>query len=271
MDLDNLIIKNFDNREFISEIEVYEYLQEFKKFLVRYNDSNVSTQLAEIYEDEELTVFSLWQQYLYDLIVELFNSFVSGNFITSTAMTRTLIECYVYLSILVSEKENSGLAQDWLLYNIVSMSKKSKNTNFKERTTKILKEYCSDVGSDYQLILKKFRSKEPKTKGKLIENGWLVALIPEYNGRISFQKAYEYLKEPKIYNDFRLTSSFIHAQDMDSKLAPFTFYNSIFNRLCIMVDYIFRALQAFPLENELLKEAEELKYKLIVLRQKLDL
>ena len=46
-----------------------------------------------------------------EMMNELFNNFIHGNLLSAAAMTRTLIECYVYINILLQEQDLQ-LAED---------------------------------------------------------------------------------------------------------------------------------------------------------------
>ena len=115
--LQELYIENYSNTEFISEPDVYEYLEKVSLFLKEYNDLTVNG-FSMQEESEPFRGLTIWNTYIKELINELFTSFIYGNFISATAMTRTLIESYVYLSILIREKD-SRLIEEWFLCSII--------------------------------------------------------------------------------------------------------------------------------------------------------
>ena len=121
--LDDLYIENYSNTEFMSEKEVYAYLQQVSAFLKKYND------LDGFYAGMEREVYDpsgwlcRWRLYMKNLINELFTLFSYGNLISAAAMPRTLIECYVFLHILKKEK-SAKLMEDWYLCSTIVGAKK---------------------------------------------------------------------------------------------------------------------------------------------------
>lgn len=138
--LDKLYIENYSNTEFVSEAPVYEYLLHFSFFLRKYKESNIPFNNAQYKKFDPYNLLGIWHEYLINMIIELFNNFIYGNLICATAMTRTLIECYVYLSILIKEK-NQKLLEDWFLCSVIRkmpLQTEGKDTEY----YKVLNNYC---------------------------------------------------------------------------------------------------------------------------------
>lgn len=89
--------------------------------------------------------------------------------------------------------------------------------------------------------------------------------------RITFRDACDYLGKPEIYSDFQKTSSFIHGQDIVSKMMPFTFYVSIYNTLAMMIIYIGNVLRLFSQGEILNQELDILEIELMELAEKMKL
>lgn len=173
MSLERLYIENYSNTEFVSEQDVYCYLKHFSDFLRYYSDWNWNTGLIKNEKFDEKFLMNLWFQHLKNIINEIFNNFIYGNLLSATAMTRTLIECYVYISILVKEK-----------------------------------------------------------------NQWLLSIVkPNKYGSVTFNQACQHLGKSYIYKDYQNLSSFIHGQDVYSKMMPFSFYSSIYEKLYLISEY----------------------------------
>lgn len=116
--LDELYIENYSNTEFVSEAPVYEYLLHFSDFLRKYKENNIPFDNVKYKNFDPYNLLGIWHEYMINMIIELFNNFIYGNLICATAMTRTLIESYVYLSILIKEK-NQKLLEDWFLCSVI--------------------------------------------------------------------------------------------------------------------------------------------------------
>lgn len=102
--LNELYIENYSNTEFMSEPEVFNYMKKVSDFLKEYNDLNLYYALQENEDYDKDGWLNIWRNHMKDLIIELYNAFIYGNLISATAMTRSLIECYVYIKILMTEK-----------------------------------------------------------------------------------------------------------------------------------------------------------------------
>ncbi|EAC5507218.1 DUF5677 domain-containing protein [Listeria monocytogenes] len=244
-----LQIENYYNTEFVLEKDVYVFLEKVSNLLKKYEKiDNYKNNI----ENEEYDKFGLlvhWQSYMKDLIVELFNSFVNGNLISNAAMTRSLIECYVYISIIKKER-NPLLVQDWFLCNLINGSKRY-DDGTREILINTLKELY-DGNEDMQSRFKKGNT-----------NNWLSTVIAKKN--ITFRDACEYLEEDYLYKDFQEASSFVHAQDIQTKLSPFFSYSSIYGKLYIMIIYMFKALLLFESSSVLKEEIAGLELELLIL------
>lgn len=252
----DLYIENYSNTEFIYEKEVYKYLKKVSNFLREYNDLDIYYSLM----DEEIyNVFkwnSIWRTHIKSLINELFAMFVFGNLISAAGMTRSLIECYVYIKILQKER-NIKLFEEWFLCSTICTLKKHDGIN-REKILKAVQQYCKDENYNYEEVENRFISGN--------ENAWLSSII--LKKRVTFRDACDYLQEPHIYNDFQTTSSFLHGQDIVSKILPFTFYDSIYHKFYIMMSYVFDTIRLFPLEKEYIEKINELEKELVILSEK---
>ena len=100
-----LYLENISNIEFVCEPEVMEYLEKvnifLRKYFALYNFEEFNKRdwiYKEDYDPDGL--LESWQEYIVKTIYEIYNSFLCGNFMCAISMTRTLIESYVYYSIL---------------------------------------------------------------------------------------------------------------------------------------------------------------------------
>lgn len=250
--LNALYIENYSNTEFISEKEVYEYLKKVSNFLKEYNDLDTYYALMNNDVFDPMGWMKIWRLHMKDLINELFNSFLYGNLITATAMTRSLIECYVYLSILKKEK-SAQLLDEWYLCSTIKGSNKYVGES-KSRMIDMIKQYCRYRNIDFNDKWNFYIGKKENT------NSWLKNIISKK--RITFSCACKYLDRMEIYDDFQFASSFVHGQDITTKLNPFLFYESIYNRFYIMISYIFESICLFPIEENIKKKIQKLKIEL---------
>lgn len=226
--LDELYIENYSNTEFMSEKEVYAYLEKVSAFLVKYNNEYDSRERMAHEAYDPNGFLSMWYGYIRDIINELFNAFIYGNLITTTAMTRTLIESYVYISI-IKKEQDSNLLEQWFLCSTIA---KLKRNDSEGELYKLVENYCEHSEIDFEEVYHTYR------KGN--ENSWLASVI--HKKRVTFRDACEYLGEENLYSDFQNASSFIHSQDIVSKIMPFTFYNSIYAKFYVMMTYIFKTI-----------------------------
>lgn len=88
------------------------------------------------------------------------------------------------------------------------------------------------------------------------ENDWLCDYINLK--RVSFKDICDYLKIPNLYTDYQQTCSFIHGQDITSKILPFTFYSSIYFKLYIMSEYMFRIMKFFSDNTYVISQIDKL-------------
>lgn len=256
--LDDLYIENHSNTEFISEPDVYDYLRKVHQFLIQYRYYDFD---CTIYENNQITGnghLRLWKNHISELIDELYNSFIYGNLLTVAAMTRTLIECFVYFSIL-NIPENEHLIHHWYICSICH--KKELDA---DRAKEIIKEYCNSNRLNFSDIWKIYGIQANGDRPN--KNGWLKQII---SGNInSFKNICSYLGDNHIYEDYQSACSFVHGQDITSKMLPFTFYVSICYRFNMMMNYIFRTMHLFPLNEALEEQLMSLENDLIELLEK---
>ena len=222
----------------------------------------------------------MWRKHMNELSVELFNSFVLGNLLSVAAMTRTLMECYVYVSILKKEQSAELIDEWWLcnmIHKITAETKKSERKVFEKQKKKqvgkqpekepegdkalidALRNYCARRGIDFQE--KWILYTEERTR----DNGWLRE-VTGLNG-VGFSALCDYIEEKEINGDYQNACAFVHGQDITTKLGPFTFYSSIYSRLFLMITYIFKSIRLFCVEEDLENEMEELEVWLLELGQ----
>ncbi|RHV68449.1 hypothetical protein DXB18_03890 [Clostridium sp. OM02-18AC] len=248
--LDELYIENYANTEFMSEDNVYDYLKRFSSFLKDYNQWNECNENEGSSETDKLHLLNMWHEHLKDMIMELFNNFLYGNLLSAAAMTRTLIECYVYISILIKEQDPK-LIEDWYLCGLMMKVKEAKNR--KSPVLGMVKQLCKVLNRDFSEIQKKFDANDRNKN----ENSWLCDVIGEK--RVTFRKACEYLGEPQVYGDFQQLCSFVHGQDVQTKMMPFVFYSSIYTKLYLMSTYIFKSIRLFPIDDTMEQEIQSLE------------
>lgn len=236
--LDDLYIENYSNTEFMSQSDVYDYLKRVHTFLICFREFDFNYMInKELNTDAEVWI-TRWKNHISDLINELFTVFLYGNLISAAAITRTLIECFAYFSIL-SKEGNEFLIHEWYICSLChSLGKNS------EHAKKLVDQYCSTNNLD-------FNKKWNTYKDGQSPNKWLRQIIP--TGKLNFETICNYLGDNHIYKDFQNVCAFVHGQDITSKLLPFTFYSSIYYRFQMMMFYIFRTIQLFPL-NQYLEE-----------------
>lgn len=191
--LDDLYLENFSHTEYQSEETVYAYLKEVSDFLKRYQDLDAEYALLppEPYDPENYLL--QWRIHMRELINELFNMFVGGNLFSAAAMTRTLMECYVYVRILKQEK-SSRLLEDWYLCGMIrSLSDLDKESQ--QKIYDAVHELCRKWNRDPEETVQRFNvSKMVKRT-----SGWLLCFRAE-DGSAS----------PKFVNICRRMSSIMH-------------------------------------------------------------
>ena len=249
--LNEVYIENYSNTEFVSEPDVFNYLKKFHDFLIEYRNYDFDRMICEDSETSKSSHIRLWKNHAIELIHELYNAFVHGNLLTVAAMTRTLIECFVYLSIFLKDG-NDYLIQEWYLCSFCVSLKDNQ-----ELLEKIFEKYCVLNNLDFEHKWSFYHVK-PK------ENKWLKHII----NNTKFESLCNYLNDEQIYQDYKSACSFVHGQDIASKMIPFTFYESISNRFDMMMLYIFRTFRLFPLSEVLEDRIADLEDELIVLLQK---
>ena len=253
--LNALYIENYSNTEFQSEDDVYAYLQKVSAFLTKYDglDSDYALMDSEPYDPSGLLF--MWRLHVKNLAIELFNSFIYGNLLSVAAMTRSLIECYAYLSVIKKER-NTKLLEDWFLCSLITGSKKYDEGN-RDKMLRNVEQYCLDNHIDYS---------EAYSLLKGNENRWLATIIEKK--KITFEDVCLHIGEPEVYSDFKYACSFVHGQDVASKMQPFLFYASICAKLHIMMFYICKSISLFPISDEITEMISILKVELTALMRK---
>jgi len=169
--LNSLYIENYSNTEFQSKEDVYAYLQKVSEFLKKYDSLDGYYAKPDNESGDSLDLLSVWHLHLKNLTIELFNSFVHGNLISVAAMTRAIIECYVYLSV-IKKEQNARLLEDWFLCSLIVGSKKYAKDG-KDRVLRSVEQYCQDKEIDYSEAYVRLRENE---------NGWLSSIIKKKKG-----------------------------------------------------------------------------------------
>lgn len=250
--LAELYIENYSNTEFISEPDVYNYLQKVHDFLVEYHDYDFDCMICGDDQNPENSYIRLWKNHISELINELFNAFLYGNLFSAAAMTRTLIECFVYYSIL-TKTGNEQLIHHWFICNVCCKMKDS------DALHETIQKYCRINSLDFYEMWKIY-AKDPSTKR------WLRQVIP--SGSLNFKVYCDYLGDAHINEDYKSACAFVHGQDIASKMIPFTFYDNICYRFEMMMRYVFRAIRTFPLNESLENKIADLEDELSVLSDK---
>ena len=246
--INDLMLWNDSNLEFVLEPEVYAYLKKVRKFIIDYNQFTLLKA-----DDRSCLLWSrMWENRLRDLISDVFSSFCCGNFISASAMTRTLIEHYAYYQIL---SEHSELADDWFICNLCGTFKNDEN-----KAEGVIRQYC-----DVRHI--SFDEKWQKYHSNTFVNAWMTPLFPEKK-RPSFRDMCDHLQKPYLYDDFQSCCNMIHGQDIRGIIAPFLFYESIRFRFHLMMTYIFDTIKLTELNSELNVRIQALEDELITLIRK---
>lgn len=251
--LDDLCLENFSNTEYQSEETVYLYLKRVSGFLRAYQDLDgmYASLPPEPYDPRNL--LNQWRRHIKELIHELFNLFVSGNLLSAAAMTRTLMECYAYVSVLKKEKSQQ-LLEDWYLCGMIC-SFSGWDEEQKQEGLKRAQELCRAWGRDPEKTVRRF------ARGN--ENEWLTSVLP--GRRASFFQVCEYLGEHELYQAYKQACAFVHGQDVRAKTSPFLFYDEIYHQLIVIMSYTFKAIRLYPVPEELEKEMQGLEQDLSAL------
>ena len=252
--LDDLYVENFSHTEYQSEATVYAYLKQVSDFLKRYQELDAEYALLPPEPYDPQNHLLQWRLHMRELINELFNMFVGGNLFSAAAMTRTLMECCVYGKVLKQEK-SARLLEDWFLCGMIR-SLPGQDGALRQAKLKTVYALCSAWNREPEETIRRFK------KGN--ENEWLASVIPG-KGRISFFQVCEYLQEKELYQTYQWACAFVHGQDIRSKMHPFTFYDSTYHLLTVMMSYIFRAIRLYPVSQELEAEMQKLERDLAAL------
>lgn len=253
---ESLLIENYSNTEFVYENDVYNYLKKLSDFLKEYNDLDSYYSSNMKYTFDESRWLITWRMQMKELIIELVNAFVSGNFYTVSAMTRTLIEFYVYIKIILKEGK-SELIDEWCICESIKTLKKNNNKELRTYFEKYMETKEIDFEEKWNFYTKKGEN----------ENSWLRSIIDK-KGKITFFDVCKYLDEAYIYEDFSDACDFVHSLSLNSKLFPFTFYSSIYSKMFIMLNYVFKSIRLFELPDDLDKKIDNLLIELKKLSNK---
>ena len=256
--LNDLYIENHSNTEFVSEPDVFDYLVKVRHFLTEYQSYDFDCMIHENNQIAGNVYLRLWKNHISELINELYNSFIYGNLLTVAGMTRTLIECFVYFSILTSPG-NEQLIHHW--YICSTCHKKELDI---KHTKEMIKDYCHANRLDFSEMWNTYGIKITGERPR--ENKWLTQII--FDKTINFETLCNYLEDHHIYEDYQSTCAFVHGQDITSKMMPFTFYVSICYRFNMMMLYIFRTIRLFPTNESLEEQLISLEDELIELLEK---
>lgn len=252
--LDDLYVENFSHTEYQSEATVYAYLKQVSDFLKRYQELDAEYALLPPEPYDPQNHLLQWRLHMRELINELFNMFVGGNLFSAAAMTRTLMECCVYGKVLKQEK-STRLLEDWFLCGMIR-SLPDQDGALRQAGLKTVYALCSAWNREPEETIRRFK------KGN--ENEWLASVIP-VKGRIYFSHVCEYLQETELHQTYQWACAFVHGQDIRSKMHPFTFYDSTYHLLTVMMSYIFRAIRLYPVSQELEAEMQKLERDLAAL------
>ena len=247
-----LYIQNYSNTEFVYEPDVHNYMSKVHDFLIEFHEYDTDCTMYENNNDAGNMHIRTWKNHISELINELHNAFIHGNLFTVAAMTRTLIECFVYYSIIV-QSDDEQLIHHWYICNLCCLGKD--NNELRE----IVRKYCQINHLDFNEMWNTY-SKDPRNKR------WLRQVIP--NGQLDFEVYCKHLDDTQIYEDYQSACSFVHGQDLAAKTIPFTFYASICYRFDMMMLYIFRTIRLFPLNESLELQITDLEDELISLSEK---
>ena len=250
--LNELYIENYSNTEFISEPDICSYLQKVHDFLIEYHNYDFDCMICEDNQNRSNSYIRLWKRHISELINELYNALICGNLFSVAAMTRTLIECFVYYSIL-TKPGNEQLIHHWFICNMCYTGKDS------DALRETIQAYCRLNLLDFNEMWKNY-AEEVNTKK------WLRQVIPR--GSLAFGACCNYLGDEHINEDYKSACAFVHGQDIASKMMPFTFYTSICYRFEMMMQYIFRTIRLFPLNGSLENKITDLEDGLIILLEK---
>jgi hypothetical protein len=268
-DLHDLLIENHDHTEFLKREDVWDFLASFSDFLKKYIQLRFTSEF-QIEQSEMPFPYSIWRENTDNLIIELFNSFVQGNFISITAMTRNLLENYVYLKILL-QVGDENLWLEWLVcstlkHPYMKNSKYEDEILFRNKIFNSTETFLATKNLDFAELYERYTLKNSN------ENSWLARIIANPNGkRITFQDICNYLKDDDLYNDFSELSKFVHGQDFISKLYPFQFFERIFHKMLIMFEYIIKTIEMFTLTEDLYYHLDCLWEELYILHESLGL
>ena len=241
--INNLVLWNSSNLEFVLEPDIYAYLEKVRSFIVSCIQFSRKTINNEDSPNQPFLWAQLWKNHLLDLITDAFSSFCCGNFNSAVAMTRTLIECHVYYQIL---SEHNELTHDWFICSLYNDLKKDQNL-----AKKLVRTYCNTLQLPFDEFWNKYHNNNQA-------NAWASSLCPKTK-RPSFRDLCGLLQDPLLYDDFQHCCNLVHGQDVFGKTGPFVFYESILFRFQIMVIYIFKNIRSLGINADLNHQMQNLE------------
>lgn len=253
--MEKLYIENVSNTEFVYEKDIYAYLMKLKRLLEKYN-SFVDTK-SENEKYDPWGILHLWQLHMKDLSVELFNSFAEGNYLTAMAMTRTLMECYVFVKIMKME-ENKELIFEWYLCGIIHKVMEDESC-CAAQVKKAIKEFCDLNKLDYNEKWQYYAVENQNS------NAWIKKILGNSLG--GFSSLCQHINEKNIYKDYERACEFVHGQDITTKMTPFWLYENIFDVLYLVVTYILKSIRLFDIDGEIEEQIIEVESDLAILKE----
>ena len=189
--LEELYIENYSNTEFLSEPDIYQYLQHLSIFLQEYAEWVLLEEDTETFDS--FGWLRMWHKHVNELSIELFNSFIHGNLLSVAAMTRSLIECYIFIKILKREKSQE-LIDEWCICNWIH---KAKQYNGNDDSLKdLLKSFCLLRGICFEEKWTYYNSKDGRN-----DKAWLNNLMG--NNGTGTRALCKYIGEEQIYKDYQ--------------------------------------------------------------------
>lgn len=254
--MEKLYIENVSNTEFVYEKDIYTYLIKLKNILEKYSSSVRANGKNKSYDPWGF--LQLWQVHMKELSIELFNSFAEGNYLATMAMTRTLMECYVFVKIMQKEAKQE-LIFEWFLCSVIHKVV-GDESYCATQVKKTIKEFCDLNKLDYNEKWQYYAIDEKNN------NAWLKQLLGKDFG--GFRSFCHYINEDFIYKDYERTCEFVHGQDVTTKMTPFWLYENIFAVLHLTVTYILKSIRIFDIDDEIDDQILELEEDLMLLAEK---
>lgn len=226
--MNSLLYYNERELEFLNEKELQEIVKILKLFIDE-ADKEFNPRFTEGMFSYQWTI-NLWKEYILELSKEVVNNIIIGNFFSLGSLNRAIIECYVYSYCIKNFKEEK-LWETWVSHNI---NKKLNDNRF-------------PVGKEKEFIRQTFSTFKSHSI-KRGDNEWLRDAIQTHkNNRISFKDACNLVQSKEennknIYKDYQRMCDYVHETDLFIKLFNFTFYDTYYQLIIIMFEYISKSL-----------------------------